>query len=283
MKESDLHIRNMSRKELDRVIDWAAAEGWNPGRKDPECFFTADPEGFLIGELNGEPVASISVVRYGEDFAFLGLYIVRPEFRGQGFGLRIWQEGMKRLAGFNIGLDGVVAQQPNYRKSGFSPTYRNIRQEGVTDGARVEDPRLVDLTDLPFAEVEAYDRRYVPAPRSGFLKHWLHASGHQALGLMEEGNLQGIGVIRPCRSGYKIGPLFAESPDRAETLLTALLSRVTPGQPFYLDTPEPNADALALANRHNMSPVFETTRMYTGSFPDIPLEGLYGVTSFELG
>ena len=55
-------IRAMTRQDLDRAINWAAAEGWNPGLKDADCFQAADPMGFLVGRLGGEPIASISVV-----------------------------------------------------------------------------------------------------------------------------------------------------------------------------------------------------------------------------
>jgi peptidoglycan/xylan/chitin deacetylase (PgdA/CDA1 family) len=41
--------------------------------------------------------------------------------------------------------------------------------------------------------------------------------------------------------------------------------------------------ALALAQRHGMQPVYETARMYTGPDPDIDLQTVFGVTSFELG
>ena len=62
-----------------------------------------------MGFRDGEPVASISVVRYDGAFGFLGFYIVRPKFRGLGYGWRIWQEGMdwSRRLGYT-----VVAAQP---------------------------------------------------------------------------------------------------------------------------------------------------------------------------
>jgi hypothetical protein len=36
-------------------VNWAATEGWNPGLADDACFAAVDPEGFLIGELDGAP------------------------------------------------------------------------------------------------------------------------------------------------------------------------------------------------------------------------------------
>jgi hypothetical protein len=49
----DLSIRVMRPDEIGIAADWAAAEGWNPGLADAACFATVDPEGFLIGEVDG--------------------------------------------------------------------------------------------------------------------------------------------------------------------------------------------------------------------------------------
>ena len=283
MNLSAYSIRAMSRDEINHAVEWAAAEGWNPGLHDADCFYAADPGGFLIGEINHEPVASISVVRYGRTFGFLGFYIVRPEYRGQGYGLRIWEAGLKRLSGRNVGLDGVVAQQENYKKSGFKSAYRNIRWEGISGGNCPADPAVVDLSVVPFDRVEAYDRPFFPDNRSAFLKSWLRQPESKVLGYLRNGTLSGYGMIRACRTGYKIGPLFADTPDQAEALFRSLKTGVKPGQPVYLDTPETNPGGVDLAEKYGMKVIFETARMYTGDIPRLPLDRLFGVTSFELG
>jgi hypothetical protein len=53
--------------------------------------------------------------------------MIVPHWRGQGIGWRLWTRGMARLAGHLVGLDGVPAQQDNYRKSGFTLAWRNVR------------------------------------------------------------------------------------------------------------------------------------------------------------
>src|SRR6187431_1592108 len=105
------NIGTMRPDEISIAVDWAAAEGWNPGFADDACFATVDPGGFLIGELDGAPAATISCVNYDANFAFLGFYIVRKDARGQGHGLRIWNAAIAHAGGRVIGLDGVVAQQ----------------------------------------------------------------------------------------------------------------------------------------------------------------------------
>ena len=88
-----------------------------------------------MGRLDGEPVAAISVARFGTGFGFLGCYIARPAGARPGYGIQIWNAGMERLAGRNVGLDGVVAQQANYR-SRASVAWNNVRYEGSRPARR---------------------------------------------------------------------------------------------------------------------------------------------------
>lgn len=281
----------MTRSELTRVVEWAAAEGWNPGLYDIDCFYAVDKRGFLIGLLDGEPIASISVVKYGETFGFLGFYIVRPDYRGQGYGWRIWQAGLAHLEGRTVGLDGVVEQQKNYIKSGFELAHRNIRYEGIEaadDDVQLNEKtsheyKLVPLSSLSIETVMDYDRGIFLSDRADFLHCWINSPHHQAIGLTRQGRLSGYGVLRPCQQGYKIGPLFADSPQYAEALFLVLKARVKSGSPFYLDVPNANAAAVAIAQKYQMTSVFETARMYRQKAPDLPLNRIFGITTFELG
>src|SRR5215213_7567963 len=233
---SDLFIRPASRRELDLALEWAAQEGWNPGLSDADCFYAADPEGFLLAFRDGEPVASISVVRYGSDFGFLGLYIVRPDLRGRGYGHRLWQAGVERLEGRTVGLDGVVAQQDNYRRSGFSLAHRNIRYGGQPGVGAPQDARIRAVEGELLEAGLAYDRAFFPAPREDFLRCWLEPNRHAARVFIEDGAVRGYGVLRRCRAGFKVGPLFAETAESAEALFRSLAAEAG-GELVFLDVP----------------------------------------------
>jgi len=283
-RAGEFAIRVMARADLDRTLDWAAAEGWNPGFDDARAFQAADPSGFFMGWRGAEPAAAISVVAYDPGFAFLGLYIVRPDFRGRGLGLALWREALARRPAKIVGLDGVVAQQANYARSGFRLAHRNIRFGGpapaVASGAGVLD--LKPARTLPFDRIAAYDRRCFPAPRAAFLSLWLSPLAGAAIAAERDGHVVGFGAIRACQKGYKIGPLFADDDAVAEEIFLALATRAR-GETLYLDVPEPNAKALRLAERYGLAPAFETARMYTGDPPPIDLARVFGVTTFELG
>ena len=268
--------------EISIAVDWAAAEGWNPGLADAACFAAVDPEGFLIGELDGAPAATISCVNYGASFAFLGFYIVRKDLRGRGYGLRIWNAAIAHAGPRVIGLDGVVAQQQNYRKSGFELAYANVRYGGIVAATGCAAAGVIALAEVPLAAVEAYDATVFPAPRTAFLRAWIGSPGHVGCALMRDGGLAGWGVIRPCRKGRKIGPLVADDRAAAEAVLSALLASVGGGE-IFLDVPSINRDAVALAQDLGLAPVFETARMYTGAIPPLRLERVFGVTTLSWG
>jgi hypothetical protein len=274
-------VRPMRPAELAIAIDLAAGEGWNPGLHDAEIFRAADPGGFFALEHGGEVIGSVSVVRYDDAFAFGGLYVLRPEWRGRGIGLAVQREFTLPFAGArNLGIDGVFAMQARYAASGFRFSHRNLRYEG-TGGGDVPDG-VVPLGGVSFAAVEAYDHLFFPGPREGFLRAFLAQPGGAGYAVEHDGGLAGYGFARPCRVGFKIGPLFADTPEIAERLFRALAA-TAPGAPIYLDVPEPNADATALAARHGMREVFGTARMYTRTVPNLPLGRTYGITTFELG
>jgi len=279
---SDLQIRNLGPDEISLAIDWAAAEGWNPGLADAANFVVPDAKGFFVGEIDGEPVATVSCITYDDRFAFLGFYIVRAGFRGRGHGLRIWNAAIVHAGSRVIGLDGVVAQQDNYKKSGFQLAYANIRYSGGVAAPPKPPAEIVALDAIPFALVEADDATVFPAPRATFLRSWINTPGHVGRALMRDGKLAAWGVIRPCRTGRKIGPLVADDRAAAEAVVQALLAG--PGSSeIVLDIPAVNRDAIALAEFLGLKPTFETARMYTGPAPSLRLDRVFGVTSFELG
>jgi len=269
------------------TIPWMRDAGWNPGLHDAGTFYTADPGGFLVGELDGEPIATVSAVRYDDAFGFIGCYIVSERFRGQGYGLAIHEAAREHLRGCTQGGDGVLENVEKYKRIGRVFACRNARYETTKRSFQTDtNPEVIDARELPFAAIEALDAACFPARRTTFLKAWLHQLGAHALVLgnaKNDSSVRGYGVIRPCFRGWKIGPLFARDADAAEILFEHLIHRIPDGDPFVLDVPEPNNAAMNLVRQHGMTEVFATARMYTGPFPKLNLDWVFGITTFELG
>lgn len=285
----ELTIRVARRDEFSTAVDWAANEGWNPGLGDLGAFHQTDLNGFIMGFIGDEPVSSISVVRYDGGFGFLGFYIVHPAHRGTGIGIATWNAGMAYLGDNVVGLDGVVDQQDNYRKSGFVLAGRNVRHSGTPtlQERSAADCEIRPISTDDLAAVTDYDARHFPVPRHAFIRAWVSPANsdaqRQSLLAIHNGEIAGIVTARACRSGYKIGPLFADKEKTASALLDAIIKTLPENAEVVLDTPEDNPAAVALAIRVGLKPVFETARMYRGTDPVLPLHNIYGVTTFELG
>jgi len=286
-----LEIRNMTYAEVEELVAWAASEGWNPGLHDAELFWATDPEAFIAAELDGEMIGGGAITTYNGEFGFMGLFIVRPEYRGQGFGNSLWHIRRQRLLdrlrpGASIGMDGVFAMQDYYAKGGFVFSHRDLRfrteiaQRPAT--SKDDDPYILPLTDVPLEQLIDYDRTCFPAKRANFLKAWISQPDALALGYLRDGKLKGYGVVRRCGEGCKIGPLFADDVSVADTLY-AHLAGFAVGGPLFFDAPENNPVAMEFVAKREMVEVFGCARMYLGGAPELAHERIFGVTSFELG
>lgn len=167
-----LKIRKMRRDEAEFVIQMESGEGWIPGIHDGEIFYETDPDGFFIAEVEGEPIGCVSAVAYDDSYGFLGLYVVKPEFRDKGVGVKLTEKCLERMGNRNIGLDAVVENEKKYQDfMNFKSFYRNLRFEG-RGGGEVPDG-LVTISDVPFENLLEYDRDMFPAPRPTFLENWI--------------------------------------------------------------------------------------------------------------
>jgi ribosomal protein S18 acetylase RimI-like enzyme len=284
--EPGLTLRAMTRVELDTLVEWAACEGWNPGLDDASIFWDADPEGFVAAERDGELIGGGSIVSYAGRFGFMGFFIVRPEHRRLGLGRRLWLHRRDRLLArlqspVAIGMDGVFTMQGFYARGGFVFSHRDLRFEARGTVGPLT-PELVDVREVPFDALAQYDAVHFPAPRERFLEAWIAQPHGRGLASVRDDAVRGFGVIRSCRQGRKIGPLFADDAETADALFRGL-SGLAPGEAVFLDVPENNPQAIALARRHGMREVFGCARMYHGAPPALPHDEIYGVTTFELG
>ena len=256
------------------AVEWAAAEGWNPGLHDPACFSTADPAGF-VGVWRGEPVACISAVAQRRT-----LRLHRPLHREtrvprKGFGIRTWQPacylGDRNISPMGRGPAG------EHRKSGFELAYRNIRWRGARGRhrcARGGSGRRA-LEQLPRSPVLSVGARGSSPPGS-------RAAGCRCARDDRRRPCRRLRCrARRCRTAARSARFSPTT--RASPLVPYALAARMPGEVIVLDVPETNPAAVALAERHGMTSVFETARMYTKDAPAMAIDRVFGVTSFELG
>ncbi|HVB80532.1 MAG TPA: GNAT family N-acetyltransferase [Candidatus Binataceae bacterium] len=278
-------IDAMTEKEARILDEWAAKEGWNPGLNDIAVAWTFDPAAFIALRRGNELIGGGCTISYHGAAGFMGLFIVQTEYRRQGLGTILWHERLKRLKArvrpdAPIGMDGVFEMVPFYTRGGFALMHRDLRYEGVAAGE--PDPAAAPLDSIEFLKIDNYDCLHVETRRTEFLRSWLTQPGGRGLALIDNEQLTGYGFIRPCRTGYKVGPAFADDAACGKRLIHSLLSLVA-GERVLMDIPEPNEAALRIVEGLGWNQSFGCARMVNGPKPALPVQRIFGVTSFEFG
>ena len=277
-----MRYRTASLDDLRQALDWAASEGWNPGLDDAAAFYAADPDGFFVAEVAGAPVAAISVVNHSDSFAFLGLYLCRPDYRGQGIGYGLWQHALAHAGDRTVGLDGVAAQEANYAKSGFTRTGATMRFIGTL--APQPHPLVRALAHGDRPDLHRLDAAANGISRPAFLNAWLNETETRKTVVLGDGRaITGFATARLCRSGVKIGPIIAERSADALALAAAALAALgTEPTEAAIDLPAHNVDLRAMLNALGFENTFTTARMYKRSPPQTGAP-LQAIATMELG
>ena len=268
------------RDEIDLILRWAADEGWNPGLEDAEAFFAADPDGFFVAEENGAPVAAVSVVNHSADFAFLGLYLCRPDWRGRGAAFALWQDALTHAGSRTVGLDGVAAQEANYARSGFRRTGATRRFEGRLEAGAAKDMRVADPGDTEaLIRLDAAANGVV---RPSFLSAWLSRDPTRRTVVLDgPADLGGFATARLCGRGCKVGPVIAPDAVVALALIRAALGEFGSDEAI-VDLPDERGDLAAMLTDLGFQETFSTARMYRGPPPQTG-PTLMAIATMELG
>lgn len=286
MNLDDLTPKKLDLAGVQTLIEWAQEEGWNPGPHDAEVFYLTDPDGFYGYFLEDQMIAGGAVISYNGVYGFMGLFIVKSAYRGLGIGRHLWYFRrdllINRLAPHApIGMDGVLAMQPFYQAGGFQIAFKDERYE-CTGTAFEIHPNVRPINKEDVDQISSFDSACFGTPRPQFLQPWLQLPGSFTFQYGEQGVIQGFAIMRRVKIGYKIGPLFANTPAIAAALYRACLNEAI-GEPVYLDIPLCNQEAIQLVKDHGARYVFECARMYYGTPPSMDIHKVYGITTFELG
>lgn len=286
-----ISVGTMSKRDLDTAFAWAEKEKWNLGWTEIESFYAADPDGYRMLWLDGIPIASLASVKYS-NYAFFGLYIVVPEFRGQGYGKLLWDISMHSVKTCtSMGLNSVMNQIGNYDKEGFILSHLNTRwnaslfRRPSKKNRKPEFPlsRSVSLKDIVDFDIETSS-----ITRPTFWKKALERQGSFYIASNDGGKIKGFAMISVCPDGYKLGPIYAANERIAEDLILKLWQYAEERSnnkytSIQIDTTEGNPRAGSIAKKLCFEPVFKTGRMYKGIQPIINEEKIFSLNTLEIG
>lgn len=290
----EINITTMEESDLAYIYStWAIDEGWRPTQYSSEACFKADPQGYFLLFLNDKPIASLSAVCCPDaKIAFLGLYIVRKPYRGQGFGRILWDTIVAPLKeeGYMLGLGALPKDKDFYGKIGF--TVVGTDQVWVCSDQISFTPNTADnikqIEASDFEKLVHFDKELSGYDRKNFLYDWIFKPGTNAFMVVNDNEVLGYGVISDKISatpdentGCRIGPLYSASSDVAKSLLEHLIASVS-NRPISIDAPESNQACTQLLEALDFNKVCELVSMRDEVGSADNLEKVYGKLSLAL-
>jgi ribosomal-protein-alanine N-acetyltransferase len=291
----ELIIRPARASDIPEIVRWARSEEFAPGFGDVDIYRNTDKQGVWVGWVDSTPVGCIAGIKYNNIYGFIGLYIVRPEYRGQGYGHRLWEQALRHLQDVKcVGLEAASHLITNYAEWGFKTSSQTIRwqlfnsEDGLSSQAALnpQDLNVVSGPDIPLEAIKKYDSEREFTARPHFLSQWLKHPSGKVIALIDKYNhCHGFARIRPCLlpagEGWRIGPILADSPVLAKALILNLL--IEHKGVILIDSPQRNDNSQSLLSSLGFREISATTRMYKGSHKVVLTKDVYGLACLELG
>jgi GNAT superfamily N-acetyltransferase len=252
-------LRGIREGDLDTITKWMEEEGWTPGEYDVAIYFKAFKEKFVVAvkpESPDIPLGCILIPQYGQDAAFLGLFMVAKDKRRIGLGRAVWDAATEQLSTRDTTLYAVEAQVERYEKAGFVIVGDTIRYQSRENPERPSENSTPIIYDIPREELRSlatlrpqdgddekkrewrelcnnltnwlteskYCTKHVNAD---FIDSLLSHNGVTAVIKTGSGNaIKGLATLRPCRGGdYRLS-MFASDEKSAMELAIQVMREI---------------------------------------------------------
>lgn len=281
--KEEIQIKIATLPEWLNVIEMSRQEKWDPGLGDGHLFLNVDNEGFFISYLHGKPIASVAAVNFNENYASIGHYIVKPEFRGKGIGLALWKFAIKHAGERIIALDAVPEQRKNYAKWGFKTYYRTFRIQGRASGHKVNTSNINIIDQNSIQSVIEFDESITGYSRDRLLTSWFFGNNRKGFILSDNQNIKGLIGLRQSNDGYRVGPFYAKDKDHIKDLFLTAIREIPENALVTLDVPEYAQTTINLLHSFGFRTLFHTYRMYRGTPRVGYTQGNNALASLEIG
>jgi GNAT superfamily N-acetyltransferase len=266
-----MYLRTMKRLDIPSGMRLKEIAGWNQTAQDWERFLTASPGGCFVAELDGEVCGTATSISYEERFAWVGMVLVDPKFRGRGVGTKLLARAIEYLDAHKIStikLDATPLGKPLYEKLGFVSEYEIERWILKTSSAsstkthRSHPPGLLSTDSLD--SIFESDRDIFGADRSSLLES-LHQEAPEFTFAIRNANIvEGYGFGRRGCYADQLGPWMATDAPVARQLLEAFLANCR-CDTIVVDCLRSNTMARSLLQSFGFTYSRLLTRMYRGA------------------
>ncbi len=258
-------IRVMTPGDIPAGMRLKEIAGWNQTVGDWRRFLRASPAGCFVAEWGGQIAGTVTTIIYQDRFAWIGMVLVDPEFRGRGIGTALLVKAIDYLDNRAIPclkLDATPQGRRIYERLGFRSEYGIERQSLKRDifadirGCREEK-------NLEFHSVLDMDREVFGADRSLLLKSLANGCPELVVTAHSGASLGGYALGRKGSQADHLGPWVASDAEAARETLENFLRR-SQRETVFVDVPKGSRWASALLAGKGFQFSRTLTRMYRG-------------------
>jgi GNAT superfamily N-acetyltransferase len=229
----------LGEQHLAGAMALSRAANWNQNETD-WCMMLRLGKGFGLSAADGTLCASIVVLPYGDQFAWMSMVLVSPAHRRLGYASRMLRHALAYLQsrGLAAVLDATPAGHAVYLQEGLRDTW-SFQRYGLTEARPVSGAQDVSgltlrpLVDGDWPQILAMDLPAFGASRENLLRALAARLPAAALVARHGERVCGYLLGRDGREARQLGPLVAADLSTAQALLAHALERV-PG-PLYTD------------------------------------------------
>lgn len=264
-----VHEHELGEQHLAGAMVLSRAANWNQNEADWRMMLRLG-RGFGLSAAGGSLVASIVVLPYGDEFAWMSMVLVAPEFRRLGYASRMLRRALAYLEsrGLAAVLDATPAGHEVYVQEGLRDTWSFQRYSlpearPVSGWQDVSGLKLRQLADADWSQILAMDLPAFGASREPLLRALAARLPEAALVAARGEKICGYLLGRDGREARQLGPLVAADLPAAQALLTHAIERVS--APLYIDIVDRHTSLRSWALMQGFSVQRPFTRMVRGT------------------
>ena len=240
-----MRIRAMTEQDVPAGVHLNTIAGWNQTAADWIRFLRFSPDACFVMEHQGEVIGTAATIPYGTRFAWIGMVLVDPRFRGQGAGTLLLERAIEHLSRSHIPvmkLDATPQGKPLYKKLGFMEEYELERWVLKRLPNQLPSSRAT-LSELEWQRILSIDRQVFGGDRSVLLRSLHSEFPELTFTSLDGGSLVGYAFGRHGLFADHFGPWVSEGPSKTVNLLNEFL-RHSPRETIVVDCPKDNKAVL---------------------------------------
>ena len=266
-------VRMLRTADLSVAVELSAIAGWNQTEDDWRMLMNLAPEGCFGFEADGALVATTTLLSYGQQLAWIGMVLTKPEYRGRGFARTLVRHAIEAADCMGIKtvkLDATQQGQPLYESLGFQAegSVERWSREGISNSC-------VPGGNLRSDQQRGPDLAAFGVDRSTMLETLAMRSHAQVTS-------NAYLFVRSGRTTAYLGPCVGKDPASTQALITNTLKALA-SVAWSWDLFPHNRNALTLASELGFTRRRVLTRMSRGKTLRGRDEMVYAIAGFELG